>query len=384
MSSNNNPLLFDEFEIKEHSTTETLKKGKKAFQSKLIQNVSLEKNSLKGTFTRGAVSKTVEIIKDTPRLIGRIDNKEIKPFSPPITALAYWYIDYVNENKQFASKTRSENHKSLEPFNKIQVVFQYDASHNKINLTFYQPNNDTYCNESHLFIHSLAQIMNHLSPEAKQILTKLQQHTDETFFYINSWTKCDPYISHAIIQLIYLKTLHTIKEKPIEISDQPIHLKITCKILDHQILISFLWVTKDKKESISIFDAMYCEKTYHIIHNTKCYKIENEFHAKVSKQFHNHSFQRLDISKIKPFITKLVELRKKTGIELAVDKNIQNLKEIEIKPICVIDINLDQEEGCEVILLYKYKSITVKTSNPTPYIIFDNFTYCKRDLDLET
>ena len=40
---NHSNLLFDEFDVKEHSTIEYLKKGKKAFGLGYIHNVSLQK-----------------------------------------------------------------------------------------------------------------------------------------------------------------------------------------------------------------------------------------------------------------------------------------------------------------------------------------------------
>ena len=94
MKINTNVLLFDEYDVKEHSTTETLKRGKKAFQANKISGVSLGSNYLAGIYTRGKVKKKIKIIKENTKLIGLINNEEIKPFSAPLTALAYWYIDY--------------------------------------------------------------------------------------------------------------------------------------------------------------------------------------------------------------------------------------------------------------------------------------------------
>ena len=55
-------------------------------------------------------------------------------------------------------------------------------------------------------------------------------------------------------------------------------------------------------------------------------------------QFKQSSFQRLDISKIRPFINKMVELRKKIKLELAIDANIQKLKKTPTEPKCILDI----------------------------------------------
>ena len=105
-------------------------------------------------------------------------------------------------------------------------------------------------------------------------------------------------------------------------------------------------------------------------------------HSKIASQFKHNSFQRLNISKIKPFITKLVELRKKVGLELAIDANIQKLKQISVEPKCVIDATPNKTGGT-IKIGYEYNDIIVKTSNPTPYIIFDDFTYTQRNLELE-
>ena len=105
-------------------------------------------------------------------------------------------------------------------------------------------------------------------------------------------------------------------------------------------------------------------------------------HAKIATQFKHHSFQRLDISKIKPFIQKLVELRKKVGLELAIDANIQKLKKVSIDPICVIDVSPNKSGGT-ITISYQYNDLMIQTSNPTPYIIFDDFTYTQRNLELE-
>ena len=53
----NKSLFFDEFDIKEHATTETLKRGKKAFQNNVIQNVSLNENSLGHVYSRKSRKK---------------------------------------------------------------------------------------------------------------------------------------------------------------------------------------------------------------------------------------------------------------------------------------------------------------------------------------
>ena len=105
-------------------------------------------------------------------------------------------------------------------------------------------------------------------------------------------------------------------------------------------------------------------------------------HAKIARQFYQHSLQRLNIIKIKPFISKLVELRKKVDIELAIDANIQKLSEIHIQPCCMIDVEFTSTGG-RLHLSYQYNDVLIQTSNPTPYIIFDNFEYTQRNLDEE-
>ncbi len=374
-------LFFDEFDVKESATTETLKRGKKAYQNNNIHDVSLTQNGLSGTYIRGKVSRKVKIIRKDTKLIGTIDGKEIKPFTAPLTALAYWYINYMNENKQFAESDSSIDN-SLEPFHKIQLTFLYDPQHNKANITLYQPNSQSYCDESHLFIHSFQQLIHHFDSTTQNILHKLAQHYDDSFFYHSNWAKNEPFLSNHIMLLIQHQILHSEKHQVIDIMKDPIHLKITCKIIQNQVLISFVWVTENKQTIISVHDAMQCEKTNHIIFENQCYSIQNPMHSKIASQFKHQSFQRLDISKIKPFITKLVELRKKVGIELAIDANIQKLKPIVVDPICLIDVEPDKTGGT-LIIRYKYNDVIVQTSNPTPYIIFDDFSYTQRNLDLE-
>ena len=374
-------LFFDEFDIKENATTETLKRGKKAFQNNLIHDVSLSTTSLQGTYRRGKVVRSVKIVKKDSQLTGTIDNIETKPFTAPLTALAYWYINYMNENKQFTHVETSENN-SLEPFNKLQLTFMYDPQHNKVNLTFYQPETHVFCDESHLFIHSFQQLVQHFDSKSQSLIQKLNQHYDETFFYVNHWIKNENYISTHLIQFINANILFNKKHQHIRLMKDPIHLKITCKIIEHQIIISFIWVTEDKQSNISVHDAMQCEKTNHIIHESHCYNIQNPMHAKIASQFKNHSFQRLDISKIKPFIQKLVELRKKVGLELAIDANIQKLKKVTVEPICIISIT-PQRNGGSITIYYQYNDILIQRSNPTPYIIFDDFNYTDRNQELE-
>ena len=78
----------------------------------------------------------------------------------------------------------------------------------------------------------------------------------------------------------------------------------------------------------------------------------------------------------------MVELRKKVGIELAIDANIQKLSEVKIKPKCLIDANISNTNG-QLIIYYKYNDVLVQSSNHAPYIIFDDFTYTMRDIDAE-
>ena len=59
----NQKLLFDEFDVKEHSTIDYLKRGKKAFNNKLIHNVSLHKDYITGTYKRGSVERKLKIKK---------------------------------------------------------------------------------------------------------------------------------------------------------------------------------------------------------------------------------------------------------------------------------------------------------------------------------
>ena len=145
-------LLFDEFDVKEHSTIDYLKKGKRAFNNGVIHNAKLSDNNLTGTYKRGNVTRTVKITRMDTKLIGTIDEKPITPFTSPLTALAYWYINYINESKQLAT-THAETDNSLEPFNKLQLTLLFDPQNNKVNLTFYQPKTGAFCEESHLFIH---------------------------------------------------------------------------------------------------------------------------------------------------------------------------------------------------------------------------------------
>jgi len=377
----NHPLLFDEFDIKECATTDTLKRGKKAYQNHCIHDVSLSAQHLQGTYQRANVTKAVKIAKKNGRLTGTIDGVDTRPFSAPLTALAYWYINYVNENKMHMANEPNDN-KSLEPFNDIQLTLVYTANQNKVNVTLFQPATDTYCNESHFFIHSFPQLIQHYDSGTQQLLVKLNERYDESFFFKSNGVKCDGYISSHLIQLASLKVLFNEKHQKIRMTTMPIHLKITCKIVSNQVLISFFWVSKDNQVSVHIHNALQCEKTHHVIINNQCFPIQNDMHSKIALQFKSQSFQRLDISKIKPFIQKIVELRKKVGLELAIDANIQQLSRVTIKPICVVDVSYSKTGGI-LTISYRYNSVSIATANTTPYIIFDDFTYSERDFNAE-
>jgi hypothetical protein len=376
------PLLFDEFDIKEMSTTETLKLGKRAFNNGSISNVTVTKLSIQGVYTRGSTTKKVKITRKNARLFGTIDDTLTKPFTAPLTALSFWYVDYINDNKPINLVDNTPDHRTLEPFQSLQIFFEYDAVHHKINISLYQPKTHTYCNESHLFIHSFIQLIQHFPPNIQTILDHLQIHFEESFFYTLTWFKFDEGLSKKVLFLIKNKALYTEKNTLISMAEQSIHLKVTCQIIDHQILISFIWVTANKAHQIPVQDALQCSYSHHIIYKTKCYIIDNPVHSKIASQFKGSSFQRLDIAKITPFITKLVQLRKQSGIELAIDPNIQKLSSLSIAPICIVDATPLQDGG-SLYISYQYNDITVTASNPTPYIIFDDFSYTQRDIQKE-
>ena len=123
MTPQSNVLLFDEFDIKDHSKTDLLKNGKKAFQKNCISNVSLTKKSLKGIYKKGSKTHEVAILKKHTQLIGLIDGEPTSPFPESIVALGYWYINYINENKSMIQTTTKQSHKSLKSLDKIQLVF---------------------------------------------------------------------------------------------------------------------------------------------------------------------------------------------------------------------------------------------------------------------
>ena len=127
---------------------------------------------------------------------------------------------------------------------------------------------------------------------------------------------------------------------------------------------------------------MQCDRSDYIVHEDFCYKITNPLHAKMALQFKQSSFQRLDISKIKPFISKMVELRKKIKLELAIDANIQKLKKTPTPPKCIINIK-PTKTGGKLEIAYRYNSITIPGTHNSPYLIFDDFTYTERDFDKE-
>ncbi len=377
----NHKLLFDEFDVKEHSSIDYLKRGKKAFNSKQIHNVSLHKDSLTGTYKRGSVERKVKIKRVDTKLIGTIDDEPIKPFTSPLTALAYWYINYINENKQLSMSDSGKNN-SLEPFNKLQITLIYDAIHDKVNLTFYQPETSTFCDESHLFIHSFTQIIQNFDSTTQNLIEKLAQHFDETIFYAKQWVKMEMFLSNHIILLIKNNVLYNESHKLIHINNSQIHLKTTCKINQNQLITSFDWIPDEGELEVPIHKALQCNRSDYIVYENYCFKITNPMHAKIAMQFKQSIFQRLDISKIKPFITKLVELRKKVAIELAIDANIQKLKAVEIKPRCIVDIELTSSGG-RLIIAYEYNNLKVNSSNHTPYLIFSDFTYCLRNFEME-
>jgi SNF2 family DNA or RNA helicase len=377
----NHHLIFDEFDVKEHSTIEYLKKGKKAFNSGYIHEVSFNKNSITGTYKRGKVERKLKIKRVDSKLIGTINDDPVSPMTSPLTALAYWYINYINENKQITISESSKNN-SLEPFNKLQTTIIYDAIHDKVNLTFYQPETQSFCDESHLFIYSFSQIIQEFDSVTQNLIQKLSQHFDETIFYETQWVKLDTFLSNHIILLIKNNVLYSKKHQRISINETDIHLKTTCKISQNQVITSFDWIPEGESLQIPIHEALQCNRSDYIVHNNTCYKITNPMHAKIAMQFKQSLMQRLDISKIKPFISKMVELRKKVGLELAIDANIQKLKEVAIKPVCKIDVKTSSTGG-ELIIYYNYNNVLIQSSNHAPYIIFDDFTYSLRDFDEE-
>ena len=197
------------------------------------------KRYLKGIYTRGNTQKHIEIHKKNTKLSAKIDGEDIAPFTPPIIALAYWYISYMNENKQFASVDTNENHKTLDPFDKLQLIYDYDAQHNKINITLYHSDHQIYCNESHFFIHSMHQLIQHFDSHTQAILQTLCQRYDESFLYSETWFKLDPFISELVIRLVYHNELKTSQKYAIVLSKSTANLKIICKITNNQILTSF-------------------------------------------------------------------------------------------------------------------------------------------------
>ncbi|MEK9728020.1 MAG: hypothetical protein VW397_07955, partial [Candidatus Margulisiibacteriota bacterium] len=259
----NHTLLFDEFDVKEHSTIDYLKRGKKAFNSKQIHNVTLQKDSLTGTYKRGPIERKVKIKRIDTKLIGTIDDEPIQPFTSPLTALAYWYINYINENKQITLSESGENH-SLEPFNKLQITLIYDALHDKVNLTFYQPETQTYCDESHLFIHSFSQIIQNFDSTTQNLIEKMAQHFDETIFYAKQWVKMDMFLSNHIVLLIKNNMLYSEKHKKIAVNNSEIHLKTTCKINQNQIMTSFNWIQNKGNIIIPIHQALQCNRSDYI------------------------------------------------------------------------------------------------------------------------
>ena len=241
---NHSNLLFDEFDVKEHSTIEYLKKGKKAFGLGYIHNVSLQKNSLSGTYIRGKVTREVKIKRVDTKLIGTIDGELINPFTSPLTALAYWYINYINENKEKSISNTAQNN-SLEPFNKLQITIMYDAHNDKVNLTFYQPETKSFCDESHLFIYSFSQIIQHFDTITQNLIQKMAQHFDETIFYESQSVKMDMFLSNHIILLVKNNVLYNKKHEKIKLNSSDIHLKTTCKINQNQVITSFDWIPND-------------------------------------------------------------------------------------------------------------------------------------------
>ena len=376
----NHPLLFDEFDVKEHSTIEYLKKGKRAFNNNVISNVKLSETSLSGTYKRGNVTRSVKITRVDTKLVGTINDSPIAPFTSPLTALAYWYINYINESKELATNQAETEH-SLEPFNKLQLTLLFDSNHNKVNITFYQPKTGAFCEESHLFIHTFSQIIGEFDSTTQTLIQKLVQHYDETIFYSKDWLKLEPFLSNHIILLIKNKSVYSKNHTAICVVEDDIHLKATCKISNHQVITSFDWVTKNSTD-IPIHDAMQCDRSDYIVHDDFCYKITNPLHAKMALQFKQSSFQRLDISKIRPFINKMVELRKKIKLELAIDANIQKLKKTPTEPKCILDIE-PLKNGGKIHIGYQYNNIVIQGTHNSPYLIFNDFTYTERNFDRE-
>jgi superfamily II DNA or RNA helicase len=375
----NPPLFFDEFDIKENATTDTLKRGKKAFQKNLIQQVSYTADCLQGVYCRGDVQKKVKIVKQESALVGSVDDKIVKPFSVPLTALAYWYIYYIN-NHASKNPMESDEDASLEPHSEIKLIMRCLFPQNKVNLTLYQPKTNAYCNESHLFVHSFQQLIMHFEPRAKAIIQKLAYRFDDTFFYNSHWERADQFLCTHIIELIQLNALYNERHQKIEIKSSPIHLKVMCVIINHRILISFLWT--DGTSEMSVVDVLQCETSNYVVYKNSCYRIKNPMHSKIAFQFKDKSFQRLNILKIKPFIKKMVELKKKVGIELRIDANIQKLQPVTIEPVCTVDV-FPTPTGGRLMLSVAYGDVHIRPSNPTDYIIFDDYTFTQRNFDLE-
>ena len=136
---------------------------------------------MSGTYIRGKVTREVKIKRVDTKLIGTIDGELINPFTSPLTALAYWYINYINENKEKSISNTAQNN-SLEPFNKLQITIMYDAHNDKVNLTFYQPETKSFCDESHLFIYSFSQIIQHFDTITSKLNSKMVNILMKQFF----------------------------------------------------------------------------------------------------------------------------------------------------------------------------------------------------------
>lgn len=366
-------MLFDEFDLKEYTTTDHMKAGKKLFQQGCISNAQLSRRLLTGTFTKKGTAHSIEIQCIDTGLVGRLNDVQQPLFTPPIIALAYWYINYLTTQKN--RLTSAPHRHDTIPLDALVVVLNTHQPTNCINLHFKTRDTHALCDESHFFIHLFSQIIAHFDPSVQSILSTIHQQCDDAFFHPNTEYPLDDFLSNGLIRLISTNQLYCSESlTPIVRQSYTAILKVVCTIENHHVAISFYWVTPD--QTIPLTQALLCNN--HVIIRNDCIPIKHARHAKIAHQFNHQGLQRLAIEKITPFIEKMVYLRKTAHIQLGIDPTITKLTPIACRPTAAVSVTLSAQDVL-LTLYYVYNDVRILPSFASPYIVFDSLDVCHRN-----
>ncbi len=385
-------ILFDEFDIKAGTTSDVFKLGKRLLFHKKMSAFRLTDKGLVGrcdSMVEG--SFVVALTRVEKNLSSYCNCGHPGGFCEHVVALGLYYLESISAKKsRYVSDLETDdadtiqlpipeflNQQTLE--DKIGLVLQFNPGQTTVSAYFFDRQTTQVLGQSFFnLVNHDAFFAAFSDPVITPIINQLIKDFGHRFFCPFEVTPIDGVVPH-ISTLIKHWLVTNPHFEPFEIYPEPLKLRMKFTRMRDDIIMNFDWLAPAHKLTLSIKSGTLVGGQTYLLIDRVLYPFAIPTLPQFSQTVAGQDGAKLDAKKFKTFIETKRQHLEHSGVEMALDPELETLEIVPIEPRLVLHLKSMRDDICAKIS-FRYGLRDVSPEEKRQYVYMEKTkSFCQRD-----